>query len=80
MNGFCTYTIYVRVRAEDGGGDRPVPCGNARVGVVLGPGLSVVVCKRHAEVVAKALRRTPKEGTRLTLDTQGEMAAAGGDE
>ena len=74
MSGYCTYSI--EARTEDG--TREVPCAKARVGVALGPGLTVVVCKRHYLVVQRAIQRGYQD-VLLELDAAGvaEMAAGG---
>lgn len=76
MSGYCTYTIYARVAETDGGGERSLPCGKERIGQVAGPGIYVVLCKRHYAVVERAVKAGAEY--QLTLD-RAEMAA-GGDE
>ena len=81
MSGsICTYTVYVREKPEDGGRERPVPCGKPRVDQLVGPAILLGLCKRHYEVVAKAIADKGDQ-YQLTLDQPAaEMAAAGGDE
>lgn len=91
MSGYCTFTIYAKVPDEDGGGDRPIPCGKPRIGEVTGP-QRTALCKRHYDAVARAMalaKDCEVEGctahqdvvhVRLTLDhPTGEMAATAGE-
>lgn len=64
MSGFCTYTVEAH---EDDGTARDVPCARARVGEVTGPGIRVVLCRRHFDKVARAILKDP-QGLTLTSD------------
>lgn len=76
----CTYTVYVKEKPEDGGAERPVPCGKSAVGTLTGPAIRLRLCPRHVKVVAKAITHQGPE-YRLTLDGELvlDMAATGDD-